>query len=735
MRVSHLVALAAVVAMVPMSAAAGAVTPLPGQVNNDASAGIDPTRAALSEDLAFGSLSSTGTPSPWATFAQSTTGADQVFVRAFGNGTWHTVGSPAALNVNTAHDASSPAIGFAGTGRTSPWVSWSENQGTVEGVFARRFDTSTGAGGGSWTLAGQDRDPGTGVSTMLNIHPARSAGDPAIAGGATTAGTALRPWVAWDENDGETSDNDLHRNIFVARALGPSLSDCPVGTKPSGGTPAGGVCWQQVGADRLSSSSDVSSGSGDPSLNVDPTRAGLDPSITFTGLDDTVPWVVWYEAGTSTLTGFRSNENEQVFAAKGVADSGTGVDGGFHWQAVGSGTAGLSDTLDTSGPNGWGNCAASQANDDACALNADATHDAEQPQVAAGTMTPGSPTVPWVTWQENANGVNQIFAARLVAGSFELTNLGAPLSDIHSDATHPSITFVGNTPYVAWHELLDTGADALFVGHFTGTASAPTFHLDTPSGVLAASPGVRNQRSPLASACAPDPQNSDGAACQGGLLGTPLMLAIANTATQPLLAAGYAADAVTTTAAHPSVTRATAGGTVNPGGAAVHAGCQYGRTTSYGHTVSRLEPAGSATVPFKCRLRKLSPGTKYHYRAFASTDFTTVTGADRTLRTARARTALSSNPSRHLTKGAKLRVSTTLTDTSRKQRVAHAKVTLWRRPIKGGHWARVASRRTNRHGKAHTSLRVSRSVRLQWRYAGDHARRPAVSHVEKVTAG
>ena len=36
-------------------------------------------------------------------------------------------------------------------------------------------------------------------------------------------------------------------------------------------------------------------GGGDPSLNVDPTRNGVEPDIAFTGANDGVPWVVWYE--------------------------------------------------------------------------------------------------------------------------------------------------------------------------------------------------------------------------------------------------------------------------------------------------------------------------------------------------------------------------------------------------------------------------------------------------------
>ena len=69
----------------------------------------------------------------------------------------------------------------------------------------------------------------------------------------------------------------------------------------------------------------------DPSLNVDVRRDGIEPDIAFTGANDSVPWVVWYETGTGTagLAG-----NEMVFAAKAESDTGAGVLGGFHWHVI-----------------------------------------------------------------------------------------------------------------------------------------------------------------------------------------------------------------------------------------------------------------------------------------------------------------------------------------------------------------------------------------------------------------
>jgi hypothetical protein len=44
----------------------------------------------------------------------------------------------------------------------------------------------------------------------------------------------------------------------------------------------------------------------------------------------------------------------------------------------------------------FGNCAISQTAEANCSINKDANADAEDPRVAAGTMTADNATVPWV---------------------------------------------------------------------------------------------------------------------------------------------------------------------------------------------------------------------------------------------------------------------------------------------------------------------------------------------------
>ena len=277
---------------------------------------------------------------------------------------------------------------------------------------------------------------------------------------------------------------------------------------------------------------------GDPSLNVDRTRDGVEPDIAFTGANDSVPWVVWYEQNAS---GAGLNNNEMVFAAKAVAPSTTApptgtVDGGFNWVAVGSGAQGVLDNSAAAAAS----VAQSVANEDACSLNANPAADAEDPRVAAGTMNPANPTVPWVAWDEGAPGAEQVFVSRLVgtgsAARFVLANDGAPISAGPNGATRPDITFSGNTPYVTWRESVG-GVELGFVGHFVNPAN-PTFVLDE-SDVPLTPTGPADVREPISSSCTANPFNADGASCQGGAVGTPFLLFTNGTSPLSLFADAY----------------------------------------------------------------------------------------------------------------------------------------------------------------------------------------------------
>jgi hypothetical protein len=343
---------------------------------------------------------------------------------------------------------------------------------------------------------------------------------------------------------------------------------------------------------------------------------------------------VWYEKDNS-ITGFSglTHNNEMVFAAKGLSDPTPG-NGGFAWTAVGNQNSAL---LDTSGINHFGGCAASDAAEAGCSLNKDPNADAEDPQVAAGTMNPANATVPWVAWDETTGGVKQVFVSRLVGGThFVLTNNGAPISTGANDATRPDITFSANTPYVSWREDIG-GVTKGFVGHFVNPAN-PTFVLDesdvplTPTGT---GPGQADVREPISSGCTANPFNNDGQACQGNAVGTPFFLFTNGTDPRSLFAGAYQPDTPTTGGAS-SVTNssATVAGSVNPRGASVSVSFQFGTTTGYGQsTTAQKTGPDDTTDQFSAQLTGLPAGTTIHYRAVAVSDFGTFVGADQTLRT------------------------------------------------------------------------------------------------------
>jgi hypothetical protein len=464
-------ALAGAAAALVAAGTAGAVIGLPSdgsQVNNDPAAGIDPNQNAGLSDVVGGSLVAGGPRVPWAPFEQKVGDAQRIFVRAFKNGQWVTQGP--SLNIDQNVEAEAPSIDFAGAGRTVPWDAWYEPNAALGGE------------------------------------------NPSVAGGAAVAGADPVPWVAWEEEDGNVNGSGNHDQIFVSKGVKQATANAPcAGFKPSANASVSNFCWQQVGLDRLAKDGGYSP-TGDPTLNIDPSRNGVEPDITFTGANDTVGWTVWYEKDASNI-GLRNNE--QVFAAKIVKDA--NADGGFHWQAVGNGTAGKNYVLDTTGTNGFGPCAASQDVEDTCSLNKAAGNDAEDPRVATGTLTPGGVTVPWVTWSEDVGGHHAIFVSRLVNGDhFELFNGGNPISAPDEDAGTPDITFFGNTPYVSWTSGSATDKRG-FVGHFDAYGQ---FVGDTPGGIRLTTPhgfggpaSLIDFRVPLSSSCTADPFTADGTTC------------------------------------------------------------------------------------------------------------------------------------------------------------------------------------------------------------------------------
>jgi hypothetical protein len=624
------------------SAAAFQALPPGAQVNDDPAAGINPALSVSGEDptnadVVGGALVAGKPAVPWSIFRQLTSGHDQIFSRSFAGGAWTTRGNgtvggrssanptfAGSLNFDQAQDGEAPSIDFAGAGRTVPWATWYENTtGTGFGannVFASRFDATTG----KWVFAGQSRgNGGSGPNVpSLNIHTDQSAENPSVAGGSAADPTKPGPWVTWQETTSAPVNGK--DQIFVSKPLGPGTANCdnvtPAGVADgTGHVPAiGGFCFQDVGVQR------VGPGGADPSLNVDVKRDGIEPDIAFTGANDSVPWVVWYETGSGT-TGL--SDKELVFAAKAEADTTAGVSGGFHWHVIGNGDNGVLDATN--------HCASSLSAEQGCSLNSDPTKDAEDPRVAAGTMNPANPTAPWVTWDETVNGVHQVFVSRFVASPsphFQIVNGGNPISTAGVESTRPDITFSGNTPYVTWREATNTGTKA-FVGHFVNAAN-PTFVLDEADVPLTPT-AQADVREPISSTCTANPFNLDGQSCQGGAVGTPFFLFTNGTSPRGLFADAYQPDVpVTGGASGISTSSATVSGTVNPEGAAVKVHFDFGTTTAYGQsTPAQTVGVGNVPAAFNAALSGLPAGTTVHYRAVASSDFGTFTGADQTLTT------------------------------------------------------------------------------------------------------
>lgn len=719
--------------------------PIGHQVNDDSDAGIHPSQsvsgvAPTNANLAAGSLVAGKAETPWAIFRQTTPagGHDQVFVRSYASGAWTTRGRgtvggvsstastySGSLNFNQGQDGKAPAIDFAGDGRTVPWATWSENTPgsgfNADQVFAARYDGITGdANKDKWIFEGQGRGTGSGTVPIpsLNIHPSDNADNPAVAGGSTNSGGTPVPWITWQETEGSSSQ------IFVAKAVTPTTAPhCPPAITIPGDAVAK-YCWSDVGTERV--------GGTDPSLDVDPTRFAFEPDIAFAGAGDNTPWITWYEAGSSATTGLSSSY--LVFAAKAVQDP--TADGGFHWQVVGRGTAGLpAQTLDaTGGPCTAGSSPANGVAEAKCAMNADPTVDAAHPRIAAGTMTPGQSTVPWVVWSEDVNNTTfEIFVARLAGDHFQLVNGGKPISSTSEQAAHPDITFAGNTPYVSWVSESD-GQTRQFLGHFVN-ATSPKFVLD--NGPLSVTPlATADVRAPIASACAANPSNGDGSNCQGNALGTPFSVRTTGTTTLALIGAAYQpGKPIVSAPTSVGTTTATAHGAVNPGGAAVIARFDYGTTTKYGKATSfQLLGPKNASTPISAKLTGVAAGKPLHYRLEVRTDFGTTFSADRAVAPPHA-SKLTISRGSNINAG-KVTVKTKLTDGRSRKPLGHRKVTLFERHGKSGAWHKVATKTTSAKGKAEAKVRVKvgKAVRCQWRFGGDKTHKPSRSKTLKIVA-
>ena len=450
-----LIPVAAVLVLLLAAAAVRAFVNLPAsgsRVDNDAASGISPRKDAGAVDAVSGSLLAGAPAVPWTIFEKQTSGEQQVFVARLqgrrlgdaGPGTVNGASSaqpdlPRLAQLRPDQGGRSPldrlrrrwphrAVDHLVRGRHRPV----RPRGDLRHPLRPDQDKWVFAGSGE---ARHRRAPGA-------QHPHRPR-TPRTRRSRAATPPATRPTRArgsCGRSSGPTRDQ-----IFVVKPIGPGTATCPPGTKPAGGAPVGGFCWQQVGVERVAGRR-----ADPPSLNVDPSAHGIEPDIAFTGPNDAVPWVVWYEIEAGPF----GVNNERVFAAKAVAGGtvdGT-VDGGFHWEAVGKEHR-RGQVLDTSGAQAPARASTTKAAENLCTLNRNVDADAEDPKVAAGTMTggarrcPGS-SGPRTRTASRGSSPRGSSAARTSRSSTAASRSRAP----DGDAANPDITFAKNTPYVTYHQ-------------------------------------------------------------------------------------------------------------------------------------------------------------------------------------------------------------------------------------------------------------------------------------------
>ena len=413
-------------------------------------AGISGGRDAGELDAVGGTMTAGAVAVPWTVFEKQTAGEQQIFSRAFAGGAWVTKGhgtvngassaSPtflSSLNFDQNKDAEAPSIDFAGAGRTVPWATWYEDDTDPFGheeIFASRFDPVQD----KWVFAGQGR-PGDGDPPVLNIRTNKDAENPEVAGG-NAAGDTTKPgpWIIWQEI------GPSRNQIFVVEADRAGHDRLP-GRHQARRRRAGRRLLLAAGRRRALADPNPR----EPSLNVDPRRAGIEPDIAFTGANDAVPWAVWYEVNDGRF----GVNNERVFAAKAVAGA-TAVrhrrrrlplGGGRQRHRRRPGARHLRPEQRRTVP-------ATKAAENACTLNSDVDADAEDPKVAAGTMTAGTRRCRGSSGRRTSTA-SRIFVSRLVGGThFEVANGGEPISSADGDAANPDITFAKNTPYVSYRQ-------------------------------------------------------------------------------------------------------------------------------------------------------------------------------------------------------------------------------------------------------------------------------------------
>jgi hypothetical protein len=284
--------------------------------------------------------------------------------------------------------------------------------------------------------AGADWTPGATLNSSTSIGP----GSPSI-----TDVNGV-PYAAWQPPDSGQSDE-----LYVDRWTG--------------------TAWVQVGG----------------ALNVDTTAAAQSPSIANV---NGVPYVAWAEGGDAPHVYVAHWNGSSWVHDGGAVDAGiTGrgtspsiaaVDGVPYvaWQEEPTGGVTQVYVAQWSG-TAWV--------DDGDPLNSNAAHQASAPTIV------GIGSVPYVAWAEdNGSGVEELFVAHYSAGSWseDVTGYTNPAFTTPSIDGTPQIADVGGSPYVTFTEN-DAGVDDLYAGFVSGGEFVPLgAALNEFSGQAAEDPSI-----------------------------------------------------------------------------------------------------------------------------------------------------------------------------------------------------------------------------------------------------
>lgn len=161
----------------------------------------DTTHQADDPALAAGAVVSGAVALPWAAWTErAASGVPQVVVSraeadsgAQGGFRWQAVGD--ALNIDPQRQGQRPDLAFAGVGRTTPWVVWTESGADrASAVFAKRLV------GNTWQAVGRQENCGTTTAACaLNNNPGQNAQMVHIAAGALPNEGLATPWLVFAE--------------------------------------------------------------------------------------------------------------------------------------------------------------------------------------------------------------------------------------------------------------------------------------------------------------------------------------------------------------------------------------------------------------------------------------------------------------------------------------------------------------------------------------------------------